>query len=471
MMKRPMAILAILSSASAHAATIHVNTTADQISDTGSCSLREAIIAANTNAPSGATNGECPSGNSGSPDSIVIPAGVYALTRTGGDNTAVGGDLDILQSLNLIGAGRDVTIIEGGAIGERVLHVLNPANAVSASKLTLRNGTSTGSGGGVAVFADGGFTLSDVRLNSNAAEYGGGLYAAATTSVTLTRVRIDDNIATWEGGGVFFGGTALTIADSDILGNQNSGSQAYGAGIYLYYGVASLSRVTVADNIQSGGGYDGGGIYVGGAALTLSDSTVENNLAADSGGGIYFSSSSLASSISNSTIANNSAGETGGALATATWGSDPLTFTQVTIASNSAPSGSALDVLSLTARNSILSGTCSDASVTSLGGNIESPGDNCGLTHATDQIAVSAGNLGLSALNFYGGRTRTTMPSASSVALDTARTTYCTPRDQRGANRPQGAGCDVGAVERVPGAIFYDGYESGSLGAWSSHVP
>ncbi len=46
----------------AHAAGIVVNSTADVIADDGECTLREAIIAANTNTASGATAGECAAG-------------------------------------------------------------------------------------------------------------------------------------------------------------------------------------------------------------------------------------------------------------------------------------------------------------------------------------------------------------------------------------------------------------------------
>lgn len=55
----------------AWAASITVTTTADISADDGSCSLREAITAANDDAVSGGVPGECPAG-SGS-DTIVLP--------------------------------------------------------------------------------------------------------------------------------------------------------------------------------------------------------------------------------------------------------------------------------------------------------------------------------------------------------------------------------------------------------------
>lgn len=152
--------VATIQSLAAQAATIYVNSTADQIADTGTCTIREAIIAANTNAPSGATPGECASGNSGSTDVIVIPAGTYALTRVGSEqpyetNAAIG-DLDATQSLTIIGAGRDSTVLDGAALDARILQIEATSGAFAISNLTMRNGSelsfpTAANGGGLAV--------------------------------------------------------------------------------------------------------------------------------------------------------------------------------------------------------------------------------------------------------------------------------------------------------------------------------
>jgi CSLREA domain-containing protein len=55
-----LAVLGFSLTTFAHAATIHVTTPSDQIADTGTCSLREAIIA-EYNAPQELATG-CPSG-------------------------------------------------------------------------------------------------------------------------------------------------------------------------------------------------------------------------------------------------------------------------------------------------------------------------------------------------------------------------------------------------------------------------
>jgi hypothetical protein len=65
------------------------------------------------------------------------------------------------------------------------------------------------------------------------------------------------------------------------------------------------------------------------------------------------------------------------------------------------------------------------------------------------------GPLGLGALADNGGLSPTYLPEPGSALIDAADTVECRPTDQRGIDRPQGAACDIGAVEVVvpePGA-------------------
>ena len=62
---------------SAHAATLSVNSTSDNlIAADGNCTLREAINNANTD--SDTTGGDCLAGSG--TDTIIVPAGTYLLT-------------------------------------------------------------------------------------------------------------------------------------------------------------------------------------------------------------------------------------------------------------------------------------------------------------------------------------------------------------------------------------------------------
>lgn len=470
--------IAMIQGMAAQAATIYVNSTADQIANTGTCTIREATIAANTNAPSGATAGECASGSSGTTDVIVIPAGTYALTLGGAEEyyetIATIGDLDVTQSVTIIGAGRDSTILDGAGLDARILQIDATGGNFAISNLTMRQGSelsspTAGDGGGLAVGGPVSVTVADARFTGNSAISGGGIYVGSdVTSATLDRLIVDGNTADREGGGIYIYSTAQ-LSDSTIIGNSTLDNySAYGGGgIKLYAASMVMTRTTITENISAG---VGGGLFADWfAALTATNVTIDHNDAGYGGGGIFFEFTDP-STLTNCTISDNVAGTSGGGIGSSD--ADPFTLVHVTVAGNSASNSTAAYVDNgATVRNSILAGSCGGVFVTSQGGNIESPGDNCGLTHATDQVAVSAVALNLQGLTFNGGSTRTRLLAAPSAAVDTARTVYCTPSDQRGATRPQGPACDVGAFERIPAALFYDGFEIGTLGAWSSHVP
>ncbi|MEO8011554.1 MAG: choice-of-anchor Q domain-containing protein [Dokdonella sp.] len=118
---------------------------------------------------------------------------------------------------------------------------------------------------------------------------------------------------------------------------------------------------------------------------------------------------------------------------------------------------------SISIYNSILRGNCRlDAGLLDTGiGNIESIGDTCSLATSRNLVSVSLANLALGALADHGGPTLTYAPASNSVAVDYQWTDLeCTPRDQRGYLRQAGTDCDIGAVE-VGGLerIFVDGFD------------
>ncbi|HWW44947.1 MAG TPA: choice-of-anchor Q domain-containing protein, partial [Acidimicrobiia bacterium] len=95
---------------------------------------------------------------------------------------------------------------------------------------------------------------------------------------------------------------------------------------------------------------------------------------------------------------------------------------------------------------------CIAATSTSGGFNL-SDDTSCGLSTATDR---QSGNPLLGALANNGGPTLTELPQPGSPLIDAIPVPDCTlgllalgTVDQRGVPRPQGAGCDIGAVEVV----------------------
>lgn len=117
-----------------------VTTTADENgTNTSACSLREAIQAANTNAAFGG----CPTGVGA--DTITLPAGLYLLTITTGGGS---GDLDLTSNITINGAGPGQTIVDGGALSDRVFDVSSAGNVI-ISGVTIQHGAVGGDGGGV----------------------------------------------------------------------------------------------------------------------------------------------------------------------------------------------------------------------------------------------------------------------------------------------------------------------------------
>lgn len=117
--------------------TINVNSTADVLSDDGECTLREAIL--NANSDSDTTDGDCPAGTG--KDTIVLPAGRFVL-EIGGifEDGGSFGDLDIWDSVIIQGQSTAATVIDADSL-DRVFHILGFGATKSAEVLevTLQN--------------------------------------------------------------------------------------------------------------------------------------------------------------------------------------------------------------------------------------------------------------------------------------------------------------------------------------------
>ena len=213
----------------ANAATITVNTTADELNTDGDCSLREALASANDDG--GPDNDACTDGSG--PDTISLPAGTYAKTTST--------DLGVSSPVTIDTTG--VVVIDGA--GTSPLFQVGPAGSLTMSDLTVRRGTNMGGGG----ILNGGTTL-------------------------LERVLLEANTA-GEGGGVVNFGT-LTVRNSTFSGNEASGD---GGGLHNE-GAATLNNVTFANNVadsDANGTGDGGGIFVASGTVSISNSIVGDN--------------------------------------------------------------------------------------------------------------------------------------------------------------------------------------------------
>jgi CSLREA domain-containing protein len=255
--------------------TFAVNTTLDEVDDnpgngvchtaTNHCSLRAAVMEANNG--SGAT--------------IIVPAGTYTLTLS------ANGDLEMRKDITLIGAGPNLTIIQGNPAGwtDRILRIRNDAKA-TVNGVTIRYGHAVNDLGGGIYVVTGTLTLNNSVVESNTAEYtgGGGIYN--NDQLTLTESSILSNSVGGQfgyyGGGIYnAAGSRVYLTRTLIQGNVSWG----GTGFYNDSGgQAYLNFSTISSNHAITGG--GAGLWNNGTA-NLIYVTLTNNLAAEQGGGVY----------------------------------------------------------------------------------------------------------------------------------------------------------------------------------------
>jgi CSLREA domain-containing protein len=300
-----------LSTSLAQAATITVTTTTDEVNSDGDCSLREAIIAANTNTATDA----CPAGSLTETDTIILPAGTYELTLAGlNENNAETGDLDLKSNLLIVGAGRTSTIIDANGL-DRVFHI--STGDVQISDLTIREGDPGSSEVGGGIWLVGGdLTMANSRITDNTAYQGGGLYIKAdgpSDGVTIINSRITNNMAQ-SGGGLYLTRNTATLINSVVAGNVANGSSTGSSGGGLRSateGVLTLINSTVSGNTTD---VHGGGLHADNEAhlynVTIANNTGSANSSSGGDGGGVSAGASGTLTVRNSLIADNA--ENGG---------------------------------------------------------------------------------------------------------------------------------------------------------------
>jgi len=482
----------------------------------GTCTLRAAVMEAN------ALPG---------PDRVLLGPGTHVLSIDGfEEDEGLTGDVDVTDDLELLGAGRELTIIDGQA-DDRLLHArdvefvvrdvtLTGGQAVNNtccggmlfawdSLLVLRHAAVTGClesdiairgfrsdvlvedlhsflntcdildiGEGLTTVRDSAFDSLDsrpgrprvhVRARSSlvftnsvidgAPNGAAGIAAAGLTVVTHSIIR------SCSGGALFVAGTAseaylvrcslaesggtsvsavstrgpLTVLESELAFNM-------GGALAFNFGACRLIRSSIHDNDSeaSGGGVNSGPI----AVLDVVDSTISNNTAGGDGGGLSINGSA---SLINTTITGNHAMGDGGGIYRSAFSEGLLTVANSVFQGNTADNAGNHCIGTITLLGPMLIGEADPLECELLG-------DLSALQLGTDPL--------LAPLDDYGGPTSTRFPLPGSPALDAGSPlppgsdpAACSWFDQRGVPRPQGLGCDLGAVEvrDDPAGIDTDG--------------
>lgn len=395
--------------------TINVTTAFDETDTNGECSLREAIIAANTNL----AVDTCSAGNG--VDVIQLQAGdfAYVLTMAGaGEDNALTGDLDIREAVIIQGARQQSyrTTISGDynadmpIFDDRIFHVVAgvPGQVILRTLVVSR-----GNFGGVVTGTDTNVRLEEVEIydNNQGVQSNGILEVISST--------FNSNIfVTLNGSGAALNTTGPTTIESTLFNFNRLEPQA--------------------DIAVNGGAW----AHLGGASASINNSTFRFNgwnsstqpIVSGSGAAIY---------------------TTGAVLAT------NLTFTeQYALKMTNSPKVLEGEIHlrnSIIALNAQVFEGCGVA-VLSLGFNITNGSDCSMFVQEGDMQNVPFGLLGLAPYGNYGGPTYTIALLPGSLALDTGPSFDCPPIDQRGRSRPQdgnsdGSGqCDRGAFELGFGA-------------------
>ena len=326
--------LALWSFSPAFAATITVNTNADELNADGDCSLREAIEAANTNAAVDA----CTAGAAGA-DTIVFASTVAGGTITlgsggtlrtqeavvidgsaggtgrvtiSGNNTTrvILARLGQLTLRNLVirdgrevrGAGVFVTRIDASLVADNVSFVGNTATGPAA----------TDGGGGLYVDLGVNATLTNCTFSNNSATSplgGGGALLSRADTLTVTGGSAADNTAANSGGGFWNGTGLMRITGTAFTGNRATGDSTAtggpvgGGALFNAGGTVTAATVTATGNAASGARGSGGAIMTDGGTLTVTGGTISGNTANRAGAGVE--SAAATTTLVGVTVRNN----------------------------------------------------------------------------------------------------------------------------------------------------------------------
>lgn len=313
----------------AYAKDLNVNSFIDEVDTSpgdgkcetpaGQCSFRAAIMEANVLAGT---------------DKILLPSGTFTLTRPriGGEGDEgldpSGGDLDILDNVEIIGSGKNSTIIDNSILGDRAINFVTDVNNPMTLKLSGVAFTSPVSGmHGTAInleYVDA--DIDDIKITDG------------TSDARVIRIRkggLDINNSRFENNRVVIWSNDAQLKIRNSVFDSNGAddekpTRGGGIALQMYSGDAEIDNCEFTNNHSAG---TGGAIYaetsdfidVRDDVLIIRNSQFRNNVVTEGSAGAVFSWQ-METLIENSEFTDNQSFVRGGAISFSGSSSTSLTI-------------------------------------------------------------------------------------------------------------------------------------------------
>jgi hypothetical protein len=476
----------VFAPSSAHASTFTVSNT----NDSGAGSLRQAFIDAS------ASGGE-----------IDVASGLGTITLTGGPISYVaGGDISVVgNGVTVDGDGGNGVIHKTGGTGALSIDGMTITGADASGGKVV--GALTVQGAGAVTLSDCVVTGNHVTTGTDLADVGAVVLSSGSAeTLTVTNCQITNNVlqgaADADIGAIDWDadGASATITGSVITGNSAAAGSngVIAGGIDSEGGPLTITQSFIGNNTATGGEGDiSGGVVNEGGDMTLSYSSITDNTATGQIGSNFggaVNNEGGTQTVTNSTISGNSASiavAPTSANGTGTVGTHERTIHGSSVSTSLAGAwlnfggGGSLVYVTMDGNTGDTSANFNAANLIQQGGVVSffgtaigdpHNGPNCdvegetvsNVSHgfnaeddagATCKFSSSTQDtvgqpLSLSALADNGGPGPTQLPQTTSVLVDAIPPASCQAdgaagitTDERGITRPQGAGCEIGAVE------------------------
>ncbi|MBN1826956.1 MAG: right-handed parallel beta-helix repeat-containing protein [Candidatus Eisenbacteria bacterium] len=219
-------------------------------------------------------------------DVVVVASGTYAE------------NLSIKSGVEVIGAGPDFTILDGGAQASTVFFPYGVNQNTRIEGFTIRNGKNQ-KGGGIMISAGASPTITNCFIRDNVADFrGGGIYMDGGGEPTIEFCTLQDNWAV-EGAAVYVAGSNAELRWSVICSNS---AEVKGGGVHIQNSMnAVVEHNTIAMNHLEEDHDFGCGLSIYSSIATVS----HNIIAWNTGGGGFWVNGSLINGVCNLGWAND----------------------------------------------------------------------------------------------------------------------------------------------------------------------